>query len=99
MFNKDKTELIKYPIGRQTTTYTINEKVEIIGEYAFENETDLTEVIIPDSIKTIGKHAFEKCESIITITIPTTIEEIGEYSNERIIRKISNSKSCWYFGK
>jgi hypothetical protein len=60
LFNKDKTELVCYPQGRDIQEYTIPETVEIIGDFAFNNCSFLKEVLIPLSVK-IGTNAFEGC--------------------------------------
>lgn len=44
MFNKDKTELLHFPAKKQVESYSIPEKVEKIGEFAFESN-QLNEVI------------------------------------------------------
>ena len=47
-----------------------------IGESAFENETYITSVEIPDSVKTIGSVAFRGCEKLTSITIPNSVKII-----------------------
>lgn len=49
-----------------------------IGEDAFYNCTNLTNVIIPEGVTSIGPCAFEGCSSLNSITIPNSIVEIGE---------------------
>ena len=44
LFNKDKTLLIRYPIGNTRTSYTIPDSVTSIGSRAFEDCTRLTDV-------------------------------------------------------
>ena len=52
--------------------------VENIGEYAFEQCLDLTQITIGDKVKTIGQHAFDNCQNLQSITIPTNVTSIGE---------------------
>lgn len=54
-FNKNKTELICYPRGRQGG-YTIPSTVTSIRSYAFYRVEGLTGLTLPDGIKTIGDH-------------------------------------------
>ena len=61
LFNKDKTELVCYPQGRDIQEYTIPETVAIVGDFAFNNCSFLKEVSIPLSVK-IGTNAFEGCD-------------------------------------
>ena len=44
---------------------------------AFENNTDITNVIIESDIEDIGSSAFENCTSLESITIPNSVTSIG----------------------
>ena len=77
LFNKDKTELIRYAIGSPDTQYTIPDSVTRIGSYAFSGCTCLISVTIPDSVTTIGNDAFNECSSLTSITIPDSVTSIG----------------------
>ena len=92
LFNKDKTELIQYPIGNTRTSYTIPNSVTSIGEYAFSGCTSLTSVTIPDSITSIGKNAFYSCKSLTSVTIPDSVTSIGNgaFYNTGIYNDASN---------
>ena len=60
----------------------INEEDEVtvneIGERAFENCTEITEIIISSTITKIGNYAFSGCNKLNTITLPYSITEIGD---------------------
>ena len=58
LFNKEKTELIRYPEGKADTSYSIPSSVTNIGNYAFDGCTSLTSTTIPDSVTSIGYGAF-----------------------------------------
>ncbi|MBQ4156321.1 MAG: leucine-rich repeat domain-containing protein [Clostridia bacterium] len=77
LFNKDKTELIKYPIGKTTTSYTIPDGVTSIGGNAFAYCSSLTSVTIPNSVISIGFEAFAFCLSLTSITIPDSVTNLG----------------------
>ena len=51
--------------------------ITTIGDGAFEN-TNLTEVTIPDSVTNIGKLAFGKCNNLTKITLGKNLITIGE---------------------
>ena len=74
LFNKYKTTLIKYPIGKSDTEYTIPDSVTGIGGDAFSGCNSLKSVDIPDSVMSIGFGAFSGCTRLINVTIPNTIE-------------------------
>ena len=80
LFNKDKTVLVKYPMGKVEKHYTIPETVTTIDDYAFLFNFKIENVTIPDSVTQIGNYSFYGCFSLIDIIIPASIESIGEYA-------------------
>ncbi len=48
-----------------------------IGDYAFENKTNLTSVTLPKGIRSIGWFAYSGCVSLKEIHIPASVESIG----------------------
>ncbi len=73
LFNKDKTVLIKYPIGNKSTSYEIPDGVTIISRAAFEGCSNLEEIIIPEGVTSISNHAFADCTSLKEIIIPESV--------------------------
>ncbi len=67
LFNKNKTELIKFPNNSNETGYAIPATVEKISDDAFENCASLQTVSLPASVTEIGSGVFFNCglESII----------------------------------
>ena len=80
LFNKDKTELIRYPEGKTDTSYAIPNSVTSIDRYAFEGCSKLTSITIPDSVTSIGSSAFSDCSSLTSITIPDSVTSIGGWA-------------------
>ena len=76
LFNKKKTELIRYPEGKSQTSYTIPNSVTSIGVGAFFDCTGLTSITIPNSVTSIGDGAFEWCTGLTSITIPNSVTSI-----------------------
>ena len=48
-----------------------------IGESAFEGQTELKRVVIPDTVTYIYPRAFAACYSLEEVVLPSTVEEIG----------------------
>ena len=80
LFNKAKTELIQYPVGKKDTTYSIPDSVTSIGSGAFSECYFLTSIPIPNSVTSIGETAFAACASLTSITIPDSVTRIGPYA-------------------
>ncbi|MBQ4119108.1 MAG: leucine-rich repeat protein [Clostridia bacterium] len=66
LFNKNKTELIKYPEGKIITSYVIPDTVEKIHIEAFANSS-IRYITIPISVDIIEKNAFAINSSNLTI--------------------------------
>ena len=77
LFNKGKTEIIKYPEAKIEAQYTIPSSVTSIGNFAFEDCESLTSIEIPSSVTSIGNSAFKSCNSLTSIEIPSSINNIG----------------------
>ena len=79
VFNRDMTELIRYPVFKDDEKYTIPVGVKKIKQSAFFDNEHLTEVIIPDSVTDIEHRAFENCRNLQSITIPPSVTYMGNY--------------------
>jgi hypothetical protein len=51
-----------------------------IGEKAFYNCQDLTNLTIPNSVTSIGELAFWNCTDLTSLTIPNSVTSIAEYA-------------------
>ncbi len=78
LFNKDKTEIIEYPEGKESKSYKIPNSVTSIRVDAFSHCSSLTNITIPDGVTSIGNDAFGYCSSLTNITIPDSVTSIGE---------------------
>lgn len=76
LFNKDKTELIQYPIGALQEIYSIPEGVVHIGPEAFAS-CNLQTVIFPDTVISIGDRAFSDCGALSDIEFGKGLLNIG----------------------
>ena len=55
-------------------------KVKSIGDDAFRECSELTNVTIPDTVTEIGSSAFESCTNLSEITIPDSVTDIYGYA-------------------
>lgn len=69
LYNKDMTELIKYPSGRTNTAFTIPDSVQRVYRSAFYGAIYLQQITIPDSVISLGESAFYE-SGIRSVTIP-----------------------------
>lgn len=45
-----------------------------------DEDTEITDLVIPEGVTSIGPHAFVKCEGIKSVTFPSTLTAIGNYA-------------------
>ena len=69
LFNKDKSILIRYPMGKTAKEYVIPDSVTSIGDKALCLCDSLTSITIPDSVTTIGDSAISCCYSLTDINV------------------------------
>lgn len=72
----------------------VPDTITIIGESAFQGNTNVEEIILPNTITSIGENAFWLCESLKKINLPDSIEYIGKDAFEQSgIEKITLPKN------
>lgn len=62
-------------------TVTLPNELEIIGDKAFQNNSNLIKITsgLPGTLQTIGNYSFTNCHSLESIIIPSKVKSIGEY--------------------
>ncbi len=78
LYDKAKTEMIRFPKEKSETSFAIPNSVTKIADGAFEYCNKLTSITIPDSVESIGNYAFLNCEALTGITIPAGVPSIGD---------------------
>jgi hypothetical protein len=61
---------------------TVHDGVVTIGEYAFSNKSEISEIILPDSVTTISSYAFKDCKNLVNIDLGDGLEYISSYAFE-----------------
>lgn len=70
--------LVSYPIEQDLTSYTVRAGTSVIGEWAFADNDDLEEVILPEGIVMIDTGAFEGCNTLLRVELPDSLLIIGD---------------------
>ena len=79
LMSKDGTTLICCPPNSGDTYYSIPSGVTRIEDAAFENCTNLKEVILRNGVTDIGSMAFSGCTSLTSVTLPEGVTTIGRW--------------------
>ena len=80
-FNTDPTDTVMYNVIR-TIPDTRGEGYPVgrIGQELFTNNTDMTELYMPNTVKSIGIAAFAGCTNLETIALSSSLVEIEAYA-------------------
>lgn len=78
LFDKNKTELIKYPARNKAVSYEVPYGVEKIDTMAFYQSVFLENITLPDTLAEIGSKVFAECDNLRNISIPGSLKEVGD---------------------
>lgn len=81
LYNKDKTELIRFPQGKSLEGWSFPSSVTVIGHSGFYG-CDMESIVIPKNIKTIGKLAFSSCSLLESVTFAenSSLDTVCEFA-------------------
>lgn len=94
LFNKTKTELICYPMGK-AGDYSIPNGITSIGCAAFYHCSGLASITIPESVTSIGEQAFEGCTSLTDIYYDGSESDMAKISIESANDWLTNAE--WHY--
>jgi len=77
LFNKDKTTLIQYSIGKQATSYSIPNMVKSIGHSSFADNDYLLNIHIPKNVSAVNDAAFQSCTNLKSVTFEEGVSTVG----------------------
>ena len=79
LYNKNKTELVRFPQGKSLEGWSFPSSVTVIGHSGFYG-CDMKSIVIPEPIETIGKLAFSSCYLLESVTFAenSSLDTIGE---------------------
>ena len=101
LFSKDGTKLIRYPVAKKVSSYTIPEGVTSIEKHAFDRCSTLKSITIPKTVNKIGAFAFRRCTNLESIEIPNGVTKLeGEtFSSCSKLRTVTLPDSIKTFGE
>lgn len=85
----------------QAAGITLPSSLKTIEDYAFYNDTSISQVTMPSGMTTIGNYAFKNCENLSVISIPASVGTIGTgaftgCTADLLIRTVLNSAAQQY---
>lgn len=90
--------LVKYR-GKDKNV-SIPDTVDVVGEGAFEGNTNIELVVIPKSVKRIDPYAFWWCDNLDTVVLGSGLSEVGDYAFSGCtgLRQMTIPKNISYIG-
>lgn len=78
LYNKDMTVLKECPSRK--ASLRIPDSVRTIGVCAFDNCTEMTEIVIPEDVAVIGGSAFTDCRALQRVILPDSVVQIDDWA-------------------
>ena len=85
LFNKNKTELLRYPMFKEGAVYTVPESVETFDYYAFEDCENIEYIIIGSKINTLSSCLFQDCINLKKVEFLGELTRINNSSFENCV--------------
>ena len=76
-YNNSSNKAPWYTYAGCVKSLTTPASLQHIGNYAFKDCTNMTELNLSNDIRTIGNYAFDGCKGLTDITLPASITSIG----------------------
>ncbi|MCR4690988.1 MAG: leucine-rich repeat domain-containing protein [Lachnospiraceae bacterium] len=77
LYNKQKTELIRYIPKRKAMDFAVPDSVQSIAPGAFNGSKNILGITFPAAVTNVGAEAFYGCENLKLVEIPKTVSTIG----------------------
>lgn len=77
LFNKEKTELIKYPVKKTDSSYAVPSSVKTINTSAFSSVENIEKLTLPEGLETIEDEAFSGLTALKEIRLPDSLVNFG----------------------
>ena len=76
LYTKKEAKTLVTVLYQINGTFTVDSSVKEIGDRAFHNQYNMTNVIIPDSVTKVGS-SFGYSQNLTNIVIPKSVESMG----------------------
>jgi len=77
LYNKDKTEIVKFPAAKDAVEYTVPRGVSSVSDLAFAGCKGIKTLTVPDGVTSIGSRAFAD-SGIESAEIADSVTSIGD---------------------
>lgn len=77
--------------GCNIQAISLPSSVETIGDYAFQNNTNMKSANLGTSVKTIGDNAFSGCVNLTDVHLGNALSSIGNYSFQNVGTEATSS--------
>lgn len=82
IYSKDMSELIYCTRNIDAQTYTVHEDTKVIGAQAFNNQSTVSEIVLPDGLESIMDLAFFATQNLRKVNIPDSVTYVSEQAFE-----------------
>lgn len=100
VFSKDMKSLVRYPTQKPDESFTIPNGVTTINQDAFDECTEIKEIIISDTVTTIKGDAFYGCDNLTKVTIGASVNKIESYAFygcSKLTNLTFTGSGIWYY--
>lgn len=77
-FQMEGSTLVRYRGADKNVS--VPDTVRVIGQGAFEDDTNIELVVLPNSVKRIEAYAFWGCDNLDTVVLGKGLSEVGDYA-------------------
>lgn len=96
LYNKDKTELLAFPMASNLASYRVVDGVQIIGKYAFYGQSSLKKVYMPSSVKTVSSYSFANKSGSLLIYFSSSSADVSfeanwKYSSNKVFTTFNST--------
>jgi len=76
LFNKDSSELLQYPAGKQGDMFIVPQNVSEIAAVAFDGCVNLVSVVLPEGISKLNINTFTNCPRLTHVVVPESMKRL-----------------------